>query len=70
MSTIYSSRLFQGALCAGVAVVITAACGWGFVTATAHAPGAHPAVTTSVASIKIPLAHSVFGRPEPAVLVD
>jgi hypothetical protein len=42
---------------------------WGFQSATAQAPGAHAAVV-SVASTKIPLAHSLFGRPEPAVLVD
>jgi hypothetical protein len=70
MSTIFSSRrVFKGALCAAVAVTATTAGWWGFEVSTAQAPGTHAAIT-AVASTKIPLAHSVFGRPEPAVLVD
>jgi hypothetical protein len=69
MNTIFSSRIFRGALCAVVAVTITAVGGWGFVHSTAHAPGVRIAVP-SVAGLKIPLEHSVFGRPQPAVLVD
>jgi hypothetical protein len=70
MSTIFSiRRVFRGALCAAVAVAITSVGWYGFQVSTAHAPGDR-AVVESVASTKIPVAHSVFGRPEPAVLVD
>jgi hypothetical protein len=70
MSTIFGSRkMFRGALCAVAAVMLTTLGWWGIQASTAHAPGDR-AVVTSVASTKIPLAHSVFGRPEPAVLVD
>jgi hypothetical protein len=70
MSSIYGRVLFRGALCAMVAVMITAGGWWGFQASTAHAPGDPAAAAASVASNRIPLAHSVFGRPEPAVLVD
>jgi hypothetical protein len=70
MSTIFGGRrIFRGALCAMVAVAVTTVGWWGIQVSTAHAPGDRTA-ETSVASTKIPLAHSVFGRPEPAVLVD
>jgi hypothetical protein len=70
MSIVVSSRgMVRGALCAVVASVITVAGVWGFETSTAHAPGYHSTVAV-VVSTKIPLAHSVFGRPQPAVLVD
>jgi hypothetical protein len=68
MSIFESRMIVRGALCAAVAVLITAGGWWGFEISTAHAPG-HAAVA-SMANNKIPLAHSVFGRPEPAVLVD
>ena len=63
------SSLFRGAVCAGVATVITVVCVWSFQDSTAHAPGVRTEVA-AVVSTKIPLVHSVFGRPEPAVLVD
>jgi hypothetical protein len=70
MNTIFNSRrVGRVMLCAVIAAVITAVGGWGFVQSTEHGPGVHIAVP-SVASLKIPLEHSVFGRPEPAVLVD
>ena len=69
MSMISSRGMLRGALCAVVASVITVAGVWGFESSTAHAPGYHSALA-AVVSAKIPLAHSVFGRPQPAVLVD
>lgn len=69
MSTVFT-KVFRGMLCAAVAVMITAVSCWGFTSSTAQAPGAHARTLPSVASIRIPLEHSVFGRPQPAVLVD
>lgn len=53
--------------CAAAAVLITAASVWTFADSTATFPGAQ---LPPLASLRIPLSHAVFGRPEPAVLVD
>ena len=64
-----SGNMFRGAVCAGVATAVTVACVWSFQDSTFHAPGVRTEVA-AVTSMKIPLAHAVFGRPQPAVLVD
>ena len=71
MNAIYESQSFKYLSCAGGALLISAVLGWGFWDGAKHAlavrAGAQPA---ELASVKIPLQHEVFGRPEPAVLVD
>jgi hypothetical protein len=71
MNAIYESRSFKYLTCAVGALLISAVLGWGFWDGAAHAlglrDGVHPA---TIASVRIPLKHEVFGRPEPAVLVD
>jgi hypothetical protein len=69
MNAILDSRaVVKNLLCAAAALLITVMTVWSFLD-TSDAPGAG-ANLLPLTSIQIPLDHQVFGRPEPAVLVD
>jgi hypothetical protein len=69
MNTILESRaVVKNLLCAAVALLITVVTVWSF-TNTADGPGTGNDLL-SLTTLQIPLDHQVFGRPEPAVLVD
>jgi hypothetical protein len=71
MNAIFDSRkMIRNLMCAVAALVITVLVSWSFLASTAVAPGASAKPVLHLASSKIPLEHRVFGRPEPAVLVD
>jgi len=71
MNAIYESQSFKYLSCAGGALLISAVLGWGFWDGAKHAMGMRDGVEpAAVVSVRIPLQHEVFGRPEPAVLVD
>lgn len=69
MNAIFDSRaILRNLTCALAALLITVAMVCTFLNTTIEDRSA--GATLTLASLKIPLDHKVFGRPEPAVLVD
>lgn len=70
MNVIFDNQsTFRNLTCAVAAVLITAAGIWTFADSMATLPGGDD-LLPELASLRIPLSHAGFGRPEPAVLVD
>jgi hypothetical protein len=68
MNSILDNRaVVKNLLCAAVALLITVMTVWSFLDTDAPGSGTDLLPLTS---LQIPLDHQVFGRPEPAVLVD